>query len=140
MKKTTRVLVFQKCDKFSSILLEHFIKHKPYISEEWYAYLYSRYFFLNKIVQQFCYISLLIFLCVRKLFLFGLSELLVGRQKKTMKRRKKHKSLNFSIMTIPIRFLWDLKNEALLDIYSHTTLYINSLPSFKAKIFLSIFV
>ena len=34
MKKTIWVFVFQKYDKFSSASLEHFIKHKPPISEE----------------------------------------------------------------------------------------------------------
>ena len=33
-QKTTRVFVFQKYGKFCSILMEHFIKHKPLISEE----------------------------------------------------------------------------------------------------------
>ena len=32
---TTWVFVFQKYSKFWSISLEHFIKHKPRISEEW---------------------------------------------------------------------------------------------------------
>ena len=35
-KKITWVFVFQKYGKFWSISLEHFIKHKPLISEEWY--------------------------------------------------------------------------------------------------------
>ena len=33
-KKTTWVFIFQKYGKFWSVSLEHFIKHKPYISEE----------------------------------------------------------------------------------------------------------
>ena len=35
MKKTAWVFVFQKYGKFWSILLGHFIKHIPLMSEEW---------------------------------------------------------------------------------------------------------
>ena len=34
-EKTTWVFVFQKCGKFWTISLGHFIQHKPLISEEW---------------------------------------------------------------------------------------------------------
>ena len=34
MKKTTWVFIFQKYGKFWSVLLRHFINHKPLISEE----------------------------------------------------------------------------------------------------------
>ena len=34
-EKNTWVFIFQKYGKFWSVLLEHFIKHKPLISEEW---------------------------------------------------------------------------------------------------------
>ena len=55
-------------------------------------------------------------------------------------RKKNHESLNFSIMTKPYKVSLGFKNEA-VDRYG-TTLYINSLPSFKAKKFFlsSIFV
>ena len=36
-EKSTWVFIFQKYGKFWSILLGHFIKHKPLISEEWYS-------------------------------------------------------------------------------------------------------
>ena len=36
-KKTNWVFVFQKYGKFRSVLLGHFIKHKPLISEEWFC-------------------------------------------------------------------------------------------------------
>ena len=37
LKKTPWVFVFQKYDKFWSVLLEHLIKHKSLFSEEWYS-------------------------------------------------------------------------------------------------------
>ena len=76
---------------------------------------------------------------VRKSFLFGLSELLVDKNNEE-REKKNHESLNFSIMTKPYKVSLVFKNEA-VDRYG-TTLYINSLPSFKAKKFFlsSIFV
>ena len=35
MKKTTGVFLYIKYSKFRSVSLEHFVEHKPLISEEW---------------------------------------------------------------------------------------------------------
>ena len=40
-KKTTCIFVFQKYGKIWSVSLEHFIKHKPLISEEWWSTTYK---------------------------------------------------------------------------------------------------
>ena len=68
-EKTACVFIFQKYGKFWSILLEHFIKHKPLISEEWKGSGLNILLFSNVIL-----ISFIIWLAKNHLFWFKILQ------------------------------------------------------------------
>ena len=54
MNKDTWIFVCQKYGKFLNILISHFIKHKPLISEEWHL-VFSHFIIFSKKFYLFCF-------------------------------------------------------------------------------------
>ena len=67
-KNVLGVFIFQKYDKFWSILLELFVKHKPLISEEWAVFTWQ-----GKIHLKIKFLSFSFSLPIAEMF-FGLAE------------------------------------------------------------------